>query len=59
MANWKCKTVGIFPDSYYIATISLDMSTYVWETTTGYLVGRLGSPDSHKDNVYEPSKATR
>jgi glucose repression regulatory protein TUP1 len=40
------------PDGHYVAAGSLDKSVRVWDTTTGYLVERLESPDGHKDSVY-------
>jgi glucose repression regulatory protein TUP1 len=35
-----------------VAAGSLDRSVRVWDTTTGYLVERLESPDGHQDSVY-------
>jgi glucose repression regulatory protein TUP1 len=45
-------TVAISPDGRYVAAGSLDRSVRVWDTTTGYLVERLESPDGHQDSVY-------
>lgn len=45
-------TVAISPDGRYVAAGSLDRSVRVWDTTTGYLVERLESPDGHRDSVY-------
>lgn len=45
-------TVAMSPDGHYVAAGSLDKSVRVWDTTTGYLVERLESPDGHKDSVY-------
>lgn len=45
-------TVAMSPDGHYVAAGSLDKSVRVWDTTSGYLVERLESPDGHKDSVY-------
>lgn len=45
-------TVAMSPDGHYVAAGSLDKSVRIWDTTTGYLVERLESPEGHKDSVY-------
>lgn len=45
-------TVAMSPDGHYVAAGSLDKSVRVWDTTTGYLVERLETPDGHRDSVY-------